>query len=139
MVEIECPHCEKDIQLDDGAFGLFECPHCEEEFTWNKESISDHEDYSGEWDFLIGFLAPILITFFGLLIVSVTIYGLEAFFWLLFVICLYPFWALGIAFYGHLQMRRSLSLGAFGSAAMGFIALAIFLFFGLGGFGFGFF
>jgi hypothetical protein len=126
MVEIECPHCEKDIQLDDGAFGLFECPHCEEEFTWNKESISDHEDYSGEGDFLIGFLAPILITFFEILIVSVTISGWYHLNWFLFVICLYPFWALGIAFYGHIQMRRSLSLGAFVSAAIWVIsALAI--------------
>jgi hypothetical protein len=79
-----------------------------------------------ERDFLIGLLAPIVITFFGILIVSVTISGWEALSWWLFVICLYPFWALGIAIYGHIQMRRSLSLGAFVSAAMGFIALAIF-------------
>ncbi|MGY8669885.1 MAG: hypothetical protein ACKVJ7_02415 [Candidatus Poseidoniales archaeon] len=95
-------------------------------FTWNKESISDHEDYSGEQDFLIGFLAPILITVFGLLIVSVTISGWDAFSWWLFVICLCPVWALGIGIYGHIQMRRSLSLGAFVSAAIWVIsALAI--------------
>ena len=39
MVEIECPHCEKDIQLDDGAFGLFECPHCEEDLHGIKKAF----------------------------------------------------------------------------------------------------
>ena len=38
LVEIECPHCEEDIELDDDEFGLFECPHCEEEFLWEQES-----------------------------------------------------------------------------------------------------
>ena len=38
LVEIECPHCEEDIELDDDEFGLFECPYCEEEFLWEQES-----------------------------------------------------------------------------------------------------
>ena len=38
LVEIECPHCEEDIELDDDEFGLFECPYCEEEFLWEHES-----------------------------------------------------------------------------------------------------
>ena len=29
MVEIECPHCEKNIQLEDEDFGTFECPFCQ--------------------------------------------------------------------------------------------------------------
>ena len=37
MVEIECPHCDEDIELDDDEFGLFECPYCEEEFEWGGE------------------------------------------------------------------------------------------------------
>ena len=40
MVEIECPHCDEDIELDDDEFGLFECPYCEEEFLWEQESNS---------------------------------------------------------------------------------------------------
>ena len=40
MVEIECPHCDEDIELDDDEFGLFECPDCEEEFLWEQESKS---------------------------------------------------------------------------------------------------
>jgi DNA-directed RNA polymerase subunit RPC12/RpoP len=35
MVEILCPHCEKEIELDDDASGEFECPYCEGEFEWN--------------------------------------------------------------------------------------------------------
>ena len=35
MVEILCPHCEQEIELDDDASGEFACPHCEGEFEWN--------------------------------------------------------------------------------------------------------
>ncbi|MEC7484404.1 MAG: hypothetical protein VX998_06415, partial [Candidatus Thermoplasmatota archaeon] len=41
MVEILCPHCEKEIELDDDASGVFACPHCEGEFEWN--TSSNHE------------------------------------------------------------------------------------------------
>jgi len=40
MVEIECPYCDEDIELDDDEFGLFECPYCEEEFLWEQEANS---------------------------------------------------------------------------------------------------
>ena len=35
MVEILCPHCEGEIELDDDASGEFECPLCNGEFEWN--------------------------------------------------------------------------------------------------------
>ena len=38
MVEIQCPHCDEDIELEDGAFGLFNCPHCDEEFSWDSDT-----------------------------------------------------------------------------------------------------
>jgi len=34
MVEIQCPHCEEEIELPDDGLGLFDCPHCEEEFSY---------------------------------------------------------------------------------------------------------
>ena len=37
MVEILCPHCEGEIDLDDDASGEFECPLCNGEFEWNIE------------------------------------------------------------------------------------------------------
>ena len=35
MVEILCPHCEDEIELDDDSSGVFACPYCEGEFEWN--------------------------------------------------------------------------------------------------------
>ncbi|MDC3064425.1 hypothetical protein OA172_00820 [Euryarchaeota archaeon] len=35
MVEILCPHCGKEIELEDDASGVFACPYCEGEFEWN--------------------------------------------------------------------------------------------------------
>jgi hypothetical protein len=43
MVEILCPHCEEEIELEDDASGEFACPYCEGEFEWNV----DEEDSSG--------------------------------------------------------------------------------------------
>jgi hypothetical protein len=37
MVEILCPHCEGDIEVNDDASGVFECPLCNGEFEWNVE------------------------------------------------------------------------------------------------------
>lgn len=37
MVEILCPHCDGEIELDDDASGEFACPYCEGEFEWNVE------------------------------------------------------------------------------------------------------
>ncbi len=37
MVEILCPHCEGEIELDDDAKGEFACPLCDGEFEWGVE------------------------------------------------------------------------------------------------------
>jgi len=37
MVEIECPHCDEGIELEDDVFGLFDCPHCNQEFEWEDD------------------------------------------------------------------------------------------------------
>lgn len=53
MVEIQCPSCEADIELEDGVFGLFDCPVCGEEFSWDDdeekfdEEITQPEDPLG--------------------------------------------------------------------------------------------
>ena len=44
MVEILCPHCEGEIELEDDASGEFACPLCDGEFEWNV----DEEDSSGD-------------------------------------------------------------------------------------------
>ena len=37
MVEILCPHCEEEIELDDDAYGEFSCPYCDGEFEWGEK------------------------------------------------------------------------------------------------------
>ena len=39
MVEIQCPHCEEDIELKHGSTGLFNCPYCHEEFSYEGDDI----------------------------------------------------------------------------------------------------
>ena len=34
MVDLQCPHCDEDIELDDGDSGMFNCPYCSEDFYW---------------------------------------------------------------------------------------------------------
>ena len=38
MVEIQCPHCDVDIELENDTSGLFNCPHCNDEFSWDSDS-----------------------------------------------------------------------------------------------------
>ncbi|MBT3971259.1 MAG: hypothetical protein HOE92_03455, partial [Euryarchaeota archaeon] len=40
MVVIQCPHCEEEVALEDGAFRLFDCPHCDEEFEYESSTNS---------------------------------------------------------------------------------------------------
>ena len=39
MVEISCPHCGEDIELEDGDYGIFACPHCEDEFDYKEDGV----------------------------------------------------------------------------------------------------
>ena len=41
MVEIQCPHCEGDIELEDEASGLFDCPHCDNEFSFGDDMSTE--------------------------------------------------------------------------------------------------
>ena len=41
MVELLCPHCEEEIELDDDASGVFACPLCDGEFEWGVEDELD--------------------------------------------------------------------------------------------------
>ena len=55
MVEILCPHCEEEIELDDDAYGEFSCPYCDGEFEWGEKpktrakanAVSNSEPMSG--------------------------------------------------------------------------------------------
>ena len=41
MTIIQCPHCDGDVELPDGAVGLFDCPHCNNEFEYGDEAPSN--------------------------------------------------------------------------------------------------
>ena len=41
MTIIQCPHCDGDVELADGAVGLFDCPHCNNEFEYGSETPSN--------------------------------------------------------------------------------------------------
>ena len=43
MIEIQCPHCGKDVELEDGASGLFDCPYCSEVFEYTGTEILDED------------------------------------------------------------------------------------------------
>ena len=59
MIEILCPHCDEELELDDGAIGEFCCPHCDEDFIWDglldDGESADFYDWKGFW---IGFGIP---------------------------------------------------------------------------------
>ena len=41
MTIIQCPHCDGDVELPNGAVGLFDCPHCNNEFEYEDEAPSN--------------------------------------------------------------------------------------------------
>ena len=63
---IQCPHCGDDIELEDGASGLFVCPYCDKDFTWNGDVkiIVVDDDLKSKWEvFLFGIFPPSLLFF----------------------------------------------------------------------------
>lgn len=118
MVEIECPHCDEDIELDDSDFGLFECPHCEEEFEWASESFQG-SDLFRQIDFWIGSLTPFLVTFFGLFLSFIFLGDTWDFLGAaLICLMLWPIVAIGIGIFGYLNNRMLLWFGAAASLAV---------------------
>ena len=84
MVEILCPHCEQEIELDDDASGEFACPHCDGEFEWN---IQPEVEQFDEPDSLLltlvsGFFSGrLLLTGLALLVASVVGFGFSSVLW----------------------------------------------------------
>ena len=38
MAVIQCPHCGKNVELEDGSSVLFDCPYCKNEFEFEGEA-----------------------------------------------------------------------------------------------------
>ena len=81
MVEILCPHCEKEIELEDDASGVFACPYCEGEFEWNVPSTHETEGIETYGPPVSGGAAlrwslGLINTIWGLVIVLVSFVGM---------------------------------------------------------------
>jgi len=48
MVVIQCPHCNRKVDLADAGPGRFACPHCGEEFQWG-EMVEETERSMFTW------------------------------------------------------------------------------------------
>jgi hypothetical protein len=113
MVEIQCPNCEKHMELEDGLKGLFDCPYCSERFSWN----SGHQTHSvstGFFDLWLGLLIPPLCLYPGLKIM-IAIFdpqGLDVLFFFLFAILFCLSTAVILGLIGLRKQRGDLALGA---------------------------
>jgi len=84
MVQILCPHCEEEIELDDNASGEFACPHCNGEFEWNVQSEIEQlgEEDSVLLSLVSGFFSgSLLLTGIALLVLSVVGFSISSVLW----------------------------------------------------------
>jgi len=126
MVEIECPHCDEDIELGDDEFGLFECPYCEEEFEWYPESTNQDEGLLWQGDFWIGALVPFLTALLGIFFSYILVGDTwDLLGWLACSCLLWPILAIGIGIYGFTKKRMLLWFGAATSLAVVTILLLV--------------
>ena len=86
MVEIQCPHCGKNIELEDGISGMFDCPYCHNEFIlenekktkpFSNQQINHHEPMPLGFKILFGMIAGIILLFiFGYLFLLILFSGM---------------------------------------------------------------
>ena len=84
MVEILCPHCDEEIELEDDNSGEFACPHCSGEFEWNVQP--DIEQFDEQDSLLLTFVSgffsgSLLLTGLALLVASVAGFSLSSVLW----------------------------------------------------------
>ena len=85
MVEILCPHCEEEIELDDDAVGEFSCPYCDGEFEWGEpeeeEADLDFGDFNKVHSDTTGLIYKPAMLAFTLVMVIITAIGLSSDSW----------------------------------------------------------
>ena len=111
MAIIQCPHCEKDIELEAGSSGLFDCPYCEEQFSWGN---TPHSSTTRWFDLWLGFLIPSSTLFPGIPIMLFIFepQGLEVLIYLIVGIIINILTTLILGLTGLRMQRYQLSLGA---------------------------
>ncbi len=87
MAEIQCPYCDKNIELEDGLSRTFDCPHCHNEFIWGNEKktkpisnqhIDHHESMPLGFKIVFGMIAGLIIlVIFGYLFLLMLFSGMS--------------------------------------------------------------
>ena len=112
MVVIQCPHCEEDIELEDGVSGLFDCPYCDKGFEW--EGNFQSNDLKTQFlIFMFGIFSPSLL-FFVSLWIQITVSSptsWDILFYFLISICICVVFTLSLAIYGALTKNKPLLQG----------------------------
>jgi hypothetical protein len=125
---IQCPHCGEDIELEDGASGLFVCPYCDKDFTWDgdvKVIIVDDDLKSKFLVFLFGIFSPSLL-FFVSLWIQIAVFppsgwGVLLYFLISIGICVV--FTLSLAIYGGLKKNKPLLQGALLSLVASYLVI----------------
>jgi len=76
MVDIQCPHCDDDVEVSDGKYGLLDCPHCDEEFELehDEELGGNHSLFKPSRPVQILGIISILILF-GIVLLSLILFS----------------------------------------------------------------
>ena len=128
MPLIQCPHCGEDIELEDGASGLFDCPYCDKDFTWDgdvKVIIVDDDLKSKFLVFLFGIFSPSLL-FFVSLWIQIAVFppsGWDVLLYFLISIGICVVFTLSLAIYGGLKKNKPLLQGALLSLVASYLVI----------------
>ena len=128
MHRIQCPHCGEDIELEDGASGLFVCPYCDKDFTWDgdvKVIIVDDDLKSKFLVFLFGIFSPSLL-FFVSLWIQIAVFppsGWAVLLYFLISIGICVVFTLSLAIYGGLKKNKPLLQGALLSLVASYLVI----------------
>mgnify|MGYP001290857382 FL=1 len=112
MVVIQCPHCVEDLELEDGASGLFDCPYCGKDFEWNGDFQTD--DLGVKFLlFLFSIFSPSILWFVSLwLMVAVfSPSGWDFLLYYLISIGICVLYTISLAIYGGLKKNKPLLQG----------------------------
>jgi hypothetical protein len=125
---IQCPHCGEDIELEDGASGLFVCPYCDKDFTWDgdvKVIIVDDDLKSKFLVFLFGIFSPSLL-FFVSLWIQIAVFppsGWDVLLYFLISIVICLVYTLSLAVYSGLTKNKPLLQGISLSLVASFLVI----------------
>lgn len=125
---IQCPHCGEDIELEDGASGMFVCPYCDKDFTWSggvKVIVVDDDLKSKFLVFLFGIFSPSILYFVSLWI-QIAVFppsGWDVLLYFLISIGICVVSTLCLAIYGGLTKNKPLLQGVLLSLVASYLVI----------------